>query len=103
MAEINVESIVVSHLSGLDADLLAYVTSVVDTMTGSERRNHILLTETISPFLVDSGFSADEAAAAEVCKKIAITFGGSGYLKAGTIVEEDDTPALLAAPVRIKG
>jgi hypothetical protein len=103
MASINVDSVVEPILSGLDADLLAYVVSVLDTMTEHERKNYLLLMETISPFLVDSGFSSDDTEAAEICKKIAIAFGGSGYGKSAAAVEEEDGPALLAAPVCIKG
>ena len=54
--------------------------SVVDGMTDSERKNYLILKEVIVPFLVDSGF-AEEAASEDICKKIAIKFGGSGYAK----------------------
>ena len=71
-------------------------------MTEKERQNHLELSGAISPFLVDCGFCSDEEAADELCKKIAVAFGGSGYTKKGaSTIDMDEVPVLLNSPVRM--
>mmetsp|Transcript_9168 Transcript_9168/g.9238 ORF Transcript_9168/g.9238 Transcript_9168/m.9238 type:complete len:786 (+) Transcript_9168:135-2492(+) len=100
MSAVSVSQVLSSYLQDLDPDLLDYVTSVVDDMSIDERKNHNTLQEIIAPFLIDSGI-VDEIGAEDLCKKIAVSFGGSGYKNALVITEEPETPILLSAPIRM--
>eukprot|EP01041_Mallomonas_annulata_P013718 gene13718-29174_t len=100
---ISVSSVLSTYIVGLDNDLFEYVTSVVEDMSAEERKNHNSLNEIISPFLVDSGI-IDESGAEDLCRKIAVAFGGSGYKTVPSnnkTIENDDIPILLSAPVRM--
>ena len=102
--DIDVSEVIGPILQGLDNDLLEYVISVVDGMTVNERKNHLVLSEVITPFLVDSGFVSTENESEELCKKLSILFGGSGYAKSTMCNPEDEeAPSLLSAPVRMIG
>ena len=99
MTSINVQNVLSNFIKGLDDDLLEYLVSAVEDMSIDERRNHQSIQEVISPFLVDSG-TVDETGAEDLCKKISIAFGGSGY-KNSVLKNESDAPLLLSAPVRM--
>ena len=71
-------------------------------MSVDERQNSEVMTEAVAPFIIDSEY-ASEPEAEKLCKQIIVAFGGSGY-KSGKVltVEEDATPELLTAPIKIK-
>ena len=98
--EMSVDAIIRSNLANLECDILEYVISVVEGMTENERKNHMILIEVIAPFLVDSGFS-DETGSEDICKKLAVVFGGSGYCKSTLSLPEEEAPTLLSAPIRM--
>ena len=100
MSEFDVEGILRSQLTGLDDDILSYLVSVVDNMSIEEKRSFQSLNEVVGPFLIDSGFSTNDDEALARCKQLSVAFGGSGF-KAATIVEDDEAPLLLAAPVKM--
>lgn len=71
-------------------------------MSLDERQNSEVMTEAVAPFIVDSEY-ANEEDAHKLCKQIIVAFGGSGY-KSGKVLtdENDSTPELLTAPIKIK-
>jgi hypothetical protein len=101
MSALSPESVALQHLAGLDEDLITYITSILDDMTVDERKSSDALNESISPFLIDSEFVDSEEAALACCRKMSVSFGGSGY-KSSKVEEEDETPMLLAAPMKMK-
>lgn len=100
MADFDVEKVLRSQLTGLDDDILSYLISVVDNMTIDEKRSFQSLNDVVGPFLIDSGFSSSDDDALACCKQLSVAFGGSGY-KANAVVEDDEAPLLLAAPVKM--
>lgn len=104
MTEVDVTEALTSKLNGLDEDILNYLIAIVDGLSITERKTSHSLYENISPFLLDSGFASDDDAAMTMCKDLAIAFGGSGYSSAvkGPEVDDDETPVLLSAPVKIR-
>ena len=90
------------YLKGLDDDLLEYIISVVDELSTDDKKNSSSLYDVIAPFLIDSGL-ADENSAQELCKKISISFGGSGYKPVQNSKYDSDAevPMLLTAPIRM--
>jgi ATP-binding cassette subfamily F protein 3 len=95
-----VDEVVATCLAGLDSDLLAYVSSIVDDMTQAQRRNALHINEAVSPFLLDSGYDDDQTM--DLCQKMAVMFGGSGSATSKlSATESADPPALLSAPVRM--
>ena len=79
----SVEEVIQGHLKGLDDDLMSYIVSILEDMSLDERKSNETLQETISPFLLDSGFCDSEEDATTCCKKISVSFGGSGYKSSG--------------------
>lgn len=100
MAGFDVEKTLKQHLASLDEDILSYLISAVSDMSADEKKSSQSLQEVICPFLIDAGFSDNEDDANAVCKSISVSFGGSGF-KSTTVIEEDTSPMLLAAPVKI--
>lgn len=90
-----------STLPGFDEDLLQYLISLLDDMTIEEKRSPGTLSESIGPFLLESNYTETDEGVEELCRSISVAFGGSGY-KSKAVKVEDETPALLAAPVKIK-
>ena len=83
---------------GCEDEILEYLCSVLEEMEVEEKQNQETLEEVIAPFLVDSG-SHNEEEAADICKSLATSFGGSGFKV--TKVEDQDEPMLLSAPVKL--
>lgn len=83
-------------------DLIGYIIAVLEEMSLDERQNSDVMTEAVVPFIIDSEY-ASETEAEKLCKQIIVAFGGSGY-KSGKVLadEEDTTPELLTAPIKIK-
>ncbi len=104
MSEVDVNDTLQTKLSGLDEDILNYLIAIVDGLSISERKASQSLFDNISPFLLDSGFSTDDDAAMSVCKDLAVAFGGSGYnyVVKGPEADDDGSPVLLSAPVKIR-
>lgn len=100
MADFDVEKVLRSQLNGLDDDILSYLISVVENMSIEEKRSFQSLNEVVGPFLTDSGFSSNDDEALTCCKQLSVAFGGSGF-KSNVIVEDDDAPLLLSAPVKM--
>ena len=108
MSAIDIQGVLNRLLPGFeDENVFEYLCSVIEGMSLEERRSGTVLSEVLSPFLVDSGYSDNEESANEICKKISIEFGGSGYKKSsgGTIsnssIESVESPQLLSAPLKI--
>ena len=104
MNSLDVNDILVPILNGLDEDILNYVISAVDSMSEFEKKDINLLNEMISPFLIDSGYS-NQSESMEICKKIAMKFGWSGYTSklatsSSMALQDEDVP-LLSAPIRM--
>ncbi len=90
-------------LLGLDGavfedEILEYLCSVLEEMEVEERQNQDTLEEVIAPFLVDSGTHSEDEAA-DICKSLATSFGGSGFKVIK--VDDVDEPLLLSAPVKL--
>ena len=100
----DVNVILVPILNGLDEDIINYVISAVESMSDVEKKDINLLNEMISPFLIDSGYS-NEAESMEICKKIAMKFGWSGYTSklatSSNMALQDENIPLLSAPIRM--
>ena len=73
MSSLSVSHVLSQYLNDLDSDLLEYITSVVEDMSLDERKNHSVLQEVISPFLIDSGI-VNESGAEDLCKTISVSF-----------------------------
>ena len=89
--------------SSLDTDIREYLISVIDSMTITERRSASELQEVIAPFLIDSADMSEEDAEI-LCRKLSVEFGGSGRASNAKLrgeEEDDETPTLLSAPVRM--
>ena len=97
----DVEEIVSRLFSGLDSDVVAYIISVLQDLDDSEKRQFLVVSDVVCPFLLDSSFVEDESAAEELCRKLVLEFGGSGYKTAEALSEGDVAPALLSAPIRM--
>ena len=101
-----VQAVAQRVLPGFDEDLLGYISAVLLEMSVDERRNAAVMSEAVAPFLVDADY-ATEQGAEKLCQQLTVAFGGSGYKGSGSgsgggSAEEDATPELLSAPVRIK-
>lgn len=103
MTEEEIGEILNSQLVGLDEDIVNYLIGAVDGMSVAERKSNQALFDTISPFLIDSGFSNSEDEAMDKCRGIAVAFGGSGFKSSlATLHDHDDSaPILLSAPVKM--
>jgi ATP-binding cassette subfamily F protein 3 len=95
----SVQDILRQHLAGLDTDILDYLISIIDNMTGSERKNPSTLEEVILPFLVDTEY-CDANMATTICRNVSVSFGGSG-MKQLQVEEEEELPTLLSAPIKM--
>jgi ATP-binding cassette, subfamily F, member 1 len=81
-------------------------------MTVSEKHNAAYISETLSPFLLDTEYCTNPQDIEKICRQLVIAFGGSGYKPAAGSVshssaipshgDEDDLPQLLSAPMKIK-
>jgi len=110
MASMDVRAVLEKQLKGKfdDEGVLDYLVSVIEGMTMDERRSSAVLSEVVSPFLIDAGLASDESAAEAVCKTLSVSFGGSGYKSslaggsaAAAVSEAEDAPQLLSAPIKI--
>jgi ABC-type multidrug transport system fused ATPase/permease subunit len=101
-------------LPGFQEDLLEYIVSLIDEMTMEERKSMATLKESILPFVMESGYCSNEDEAVQKCQEISQAFGGSGFSKSSDKKfpnglnkfgnandDEDDTPALLVAPIKM--
>jgi ABC-type multidrug transport system fused ATPase/permease subunit len=91
-----VQAVAQRVLPGFDEDLLGYISAVLLEMSVDERRSAAVMSEAVAPFLVDADYATEQ---------VTVAFGGSGYKGSGSgggSAEEDATPELLSAPVRIK-
>ena len=104
----DVQSVLEAELRGLDCDILAYLVGCVESMSADDRRAAAPLSDIIVPFLVDSGYVAEEEKGAEICKNIATKFGGSGYTMKqssgngnGNSNDEPDAPQMLSRAIKM--
>lgn len=102
MVDIDASEILKKHLTTLDEDIIEYLVGAVDGLSITEKKNSDTLYETIGPFLLDTGAYDSEEAAQDICKKISIDFGGSGFNSSVKTDDfEVDTPVLLSAPKKM--
>lgn len=113
VGNMDVDKVLKQYLVGLDNDILDYLVSSVDSLSIEDRKLSSCLSEIIVPFLMDSSYVGSEDIGNDICKQIAISFGGSGFklgVKTSTNNSiginsnsklDDDLPVLLSAPVKI--
>ncbi|OQR97276.1 ATP-binding cassette protein [Thraustotheca clavata] len=75
MSEYKVRSVLLRVLKGLDETLVDYMTSMLGDYDGSEP-----LEETVAPFLVSSGYVADEASALKHCAALQSALEAEGLV-----------------------
>ena len=102
----DVRDVLLKQLAGAfeDEGVFEYLVGVLESMSLEERRSSTVLNEVVSPFLMDAGVAEDEASAEAVCKKLSVSFGGSGFkssLGGGGGADAEDTPQLLSSVVKI--
>jgi ABC-type multidrug transport system fused ATPase/permease subunit len=109
------QEILETILPNFNEDLIGYIISIFDEMSLSEKHNQSYISETLSPFLLDTEYCSSHEID-NICKQIVIAFGGSGYKSstggaggggAGHGIHhsqntDNDLPQLLSAPVKIK-
>ena len=98
----NIAEVLETNLSSLDSDIREYLITVLEDMTVTERRTVSILHEVMTPFLISSTEMSEEEAEI-LCRKLSVEFGGSGRTvnPAKGDQEDDETPMLLSAPVRM--
>ena len=98
----NIAEVLETNLSSLDSDIREYLITVLEDMTVTERRTVSVLHEVMTPFLISSTEMSEEEAEI-LCRKLSVEFGGSGRTvnPAKGDQEDDETPMLLSAPVRM--
>lgn len=92
----DIKSVLCASLDGLDEDMAQYIGNMLEDLSLAERQDAQCLFDTIGPFLMDADY-ADESAAKQICRGMSVMLGG-GHDTAPCV---EETPALLAAPVRI--
>ena len=95
----DVSAVLRTLLPNFDEDLLNYIISILQDVSDEERKSANVLKEVVAPFLIDSSFVANELEAEELCQRIAVSFGGSGYKSHSAVL--DESPALLSMPIKM--